>query len=522
MASRTSDISPVQARSQGYDGGVNIREAVSQLAPNELRKAENGVLDERGGFTKRLGSINNGTFGAGTDRVLSCYTYYRGASAPQVLIHTSGGKVYYTTDAATNPITWIQIATGLSTTAPMSWETFNSKCYFSNGVDAYASWDGTTYATYASAPKGKFVRLWKDTMFISGVTGLVDRVYESAPGDPETWPVAGWVDIAHGDGDTVTALGSDGLVLAVFKKNRGFTIYDPVTLANRVVDFEKGAESHFGVLQFEGDIYYLSRRGVAKFDSSGPGRFVSQKLDPLFTQEVLNLNALSSAWAYTYGNTIGWALPEVGSTIPTVQIEYYPRLGPISQFGTIGIGPWAFMRMLASTFTRVRVGVTEYLYGGHPTANKFMYLNAPVGTDDGATFTALMETGAYDFGAPTRTKYIRRIRVLGRGNLTAQLVRNYETAVYKTKQFALSYTADLWAITDHWGVGNWGPDANFKEAIWNSDAYGRYFQIRFSDTSTLINHKVIEVGSKELAITTGEWSVYLITLEGDVLGVRDT
>src|SRR5580765_7030254 len=96
MATRASDIQPIQARSQGYDGGVNIRESISQLAPNELRKGENGILDERGGFSKRLGCISHGLFGVSTDRIISAYTFYRGTLLPQVLIHTSGGKVYYT------------------------------------------------------------------------------------------------------------------------------------------------------------------------------------------------------------------------------------------------------------------------------------------------------------------------------------------------------------------------------------------------------------------------------------------
>lgn len=518
---RTSELAPVEARTLGFEGGVNLRDTVAQLAGNELRKGENGVLDEKGGFSKRLGCVSNGTFGVGADRILSMYTYYRGTSAPQVLIHTSGGKVYTTVDPTLGTVVWTQLVTGLSTTAPMSFETFNGKVYMSNGVDTYASWDGTTYTTYPSAPKGKYLRLWKDTMWMSGIPTLVDRVYSSAAGDAETWPVANWVDIAKGDGDQVTGLGSDGLVLAVFKRVRGMTIYDPTTFANRVVDFEKGCESHFSILQFEGDIYYVSRRGIAKFDQSGPGRIISGKIDPLFDPAVINLSALASSYAYSYGNVIGWALPEIGSTVPTIQVEYYPRLGPISQFGTVGIGPFMFQRIPASTFTRYRSGTVEYLFGGHATSNKFLQIFAPVGTDDGATFTAIMETGAYDFGTPTRTKYIRRARVLGRGAVTLQLIRNFQTAAYKTNALSMLGVTDLWTMADLWGVGTWGPSSVIREALVNPDAYGRFFQLRFTDSSVNVAAKLIEVGSHEFSITAGEWAVYMVTLEGSVLGVRD-
>jgi hypothetical protein len=523
-SSRASLDQPIQAQSRGFDGGVNIRESISQLAPNELRTSENGVLDERGGWSKRLGCKSNGTFDTGTDRILSMYTFYRGTvAAPQVIIHTTAGKMYYTNDPTAATVTWTAITTGLSTTAPMSYETFNGKCYFGNGVDSYASWSGTAYTTFPTAPKGKYLRLWKDTMWMSGITGLDDRVYSSAAGDAETWPVASWVDIAHGDGDTVNALGTDGLVLIVGKTKRTMTIYDPVTFANRVVDYEKGIESHFSVIQFEGHIYYLTRRGIAEFDQSGPARIISGKIDPLFDPSVLNLSALNRVTSYTFNNQIGWALPELGSDLPSVQIEYYPRLGPISQFGTVGIGPWAFQRMPAGVFTRYRSGVLEFLFGAHSTANKFLQLFAPVGTDDGAVFTAMLETSAYDFGIPTRTKYIRRIRFLGRGVVTAIGLRNYQSANYRTKSLDMAGGGgvDLWSTGDVWGTGTWGPQSLYQEAIWNIDAYGRSFQIRLSDSSPNTSRRLVEVGSKEYTLTAGGWAIYMINLEGSLLGVRD-
>jgi hypothetical protein len=244
------------------------------------------------------------------------------------------------------------------------------------------------------------------------------------------------------------------------------------------------------------------------------------KLDPLFTMAILNLSALQGVYAYVYQNQVGWALPEVGSTVATVQIEYYPRLAPITQFGSRLIGPWVFHRMPAGIFTRVRSGTTEYLYGAHTAANKFLYMFAPVGTDDGVTFAANMETAPLDFGIPQRTKYIRRIRFLGRGKFTVQLRREFQTAIYKTDPIDMTQTADLWSTGDSWGVGTWGPDSLLKEAIWNSDAYGRRFQIKFSDTFTDYGHKIIEVGSHEAAINAGEWAVYLAVIEGDVLGLR--
>lgn len=516
-----TDQQEVIAETHGYAGGVNMRDAINQLAPDQARRMENGVLNERGAFSKRLGCQSQGTFGASGDRILSQYVFYRAGSTPQLLIHTSGGALYYTNDPTANPITWTLIASSLSTTAPFSFETFNSKAYFSNGVDSYASWDGSTYATYASAPKGAYLRLWKDTMWVSGIVGLPDRVYSSAAGDAQTFPVSNWIDIAKGDGDSVTALGTDGLMLIVFKLRRHVVIYDPVTFANRVVDFEKGCESHFSVMQFEGSVYFLSRRGVCRYVGDSPADIISGVIDPLFDPTVLNLAALSKAYAYTVDNRIGWALPEAGFTRATVQLEYYPRLAGVTPYGNRGTGPFNFHRMPATTFSRWRSGANEYLYGGHSTANKFLRLYAPVGTDDGSAFTALLETSAYDFNAPDRTKYVRRLRVLGRGRFTVQMKRDFQSAVYKTFPLDLSSNSDLWG-DENWGAGTWGPAALFQEDRVNTDAYGRYITLQFSDAETGLGARLIEVGSQEYRLNDGEWGLYGVQMEAAMLGVRDT
>lgn len=520
MSPQVADLRELRVKTQGFAGGVNIRDAVDQLGPDELVKCENARLDQRGGLAKRTGSQSNGTFGIGADRGLSSYTYYRPGTNPQVLLHTSAGKLYYTNDPSANPIVWTQITAGLSTTVPCSFETFTSKVFFCEGT-TYASWDGTTYVTYPSAPQGRFLRLWKDTMWMSGIASLPDRVYSSAAGDATSWPAGSWVDILKGDGDSVTALASDGLFLIVAKQRRIQVIYDPALFSNRTADFEKGAESHFGWVHMEDKLYFLSRLGICWWQGDTSARLISYKLDPLFRPEILNLGALSSAYAYQIGGICGWALPEAGNTIPTLVIEYYPRLGPIYQIsGNIGPGPWVMHRIPASTFCTVRSGSTEYLYGSHNGANKFLWLFAPVGTDDGALFTTTVQTGFYDLGEPIYTKYLRRIKAVGRGKFNLQLKRNFANALYVTKLIDFTQATDNWN-SGNWGGGaTWGPDANVKEDLINLDAYGRSFALVISDAETTTGNLLLSVGSKDYSLVLGEWSFYEATFDGALLGLR--
>ena len=286
-----ADLKEITFATQGWQGGINIRDSLAQIQPNELRRAENVTYDAAGGVSKRPGTTTIGTFGGISDVALSCYTFYRGTSSPQVLVHTTSGSLLYTNDITTSPPVWATVASGLSTTQPCSFETQNSKCYFAEGTKL-GQWDGVGYTPIASAPAGiTFLRVWKDTMWAAGLANP-DRVYSSSAGDPTAWPAANWVDILHGDGDYISSLASDGLYLIVAKHRRIQVITDPAQFSNRTADWEKGAESHFGWLHLEDKLYFLSRLGVCWWQGDSSARLISFKLDPLFDPNILNFNRL--------------------------------------------------------------------------------------------------------------------------------------------------------------------------------------------------------------------------------------
>jgi hypothetical protein len=516
--SPATDVKEFEVKVTNFSGGINALDSPSGLPPEDIKRGENVFLDERGSGGKRLGCESHGTIGVGADRIISLHTFYRAGAQPQVLAHTSAGKLYYTNDPAANPTVWTQItgATGLSTSVPMSFETFNSKVYMCDGVSAYASWDGTTYVTFPTQPKGRYLRVWKDTMFLSGITGTPDRVYESDAGNAENFGVSSWVDIAHGDGDAVTALATDGIYMIVSKRQTIFVIYDPVSLANRLADANKGSESHFSWVHFDGDLYFLTRNGICRWRTDSPSVPLSFKLDPIFRMEIINLNGLLNAYGYAWGNRVGWAIPEVGQTYPTFQIEYFPRLA-----GKSGVGPFMFQRMPASVFTRVRFSNYERLYAGHNAANKFLQAYATVGTDDGQVYAGLIETGMMDLGVPARTKYIRRLRFLGRGKFDVQILRNFETSAHESHTIDLASGQDTWNLGEKWNEGDWGPDSWVKEKLVNTDLYGRYFAFRFTEAETNMGTRVTSVGNKDYSTSAGEWAIYGIIVEGEVLGIRE-
>lgn len=520
-SSQVADLKELTIKTQGFQGGINLRDAADQLQPNELRKAENVVYDAAGGFAKRPGSRGMGTIGIAAERIISMYTFYRGTSNPQVLAHTNQGKMYYTNDVTANPTVWTQITAGLSTTVPACFETENSKCYFAEGT-VMGSWDGAAYTTVVAAPAGiYFLRVWKDTMWGATLTNP-DRVYSSSAGDPTTWPAANFVDILHGDGDKVACIASDGLFLIVFKIHRAQVVYDPALFSNRTADFEKGCESHFSVVHMEDKLYYLSRLGVCWWQGDSSSRLISYKIDPLFNPDILDLSKLSSVQTYQRNDRCGWILPEVvaGGGTTYVIIEYYPRLGPIYQIsGNIGPGPWSMHRIDVSCFTTVRQGGVENIYAGARSSNKMWWVFSPDGTDDGAVVNSTVESAPLDFGNPVLTKYFRRVTLLGRGKFNLQFKRNYQNQVYNTYTVDLSTGQTVWN-SGNWNVGAWGPDSNVKRKVQGVDLYGVAFSICITDSEITTGTQLFPVGSVDHSLVQGEWAIYQLAFDGFMLGLR--
>lgn len=493
----------------GLSGGVNQRDPVHLLEPDQCIKMENVILNTQGGAAKRLGCEYIEDFSA-SGSALSAGVLYPATGTPQFVVHTTVGEIVYSDDFGA---TWAVIDDAMSTSAPFSFEEYNHKLYMSNGVDDYRSWDGTTQVTYPAAPKGKYLRAHKDSMWVSGVTAYPDRVYKSVAADPETYNAADWVDILHGNGDVITALASDGNFLIVFKRKSISPIYDPVTFENRVVDPEKGCEGHFSCVLYNGQVFFLSRRGICVFYSDQPSTYLSGNISPTFNTEVLNYNALATAWAYAYDDRIGWCLPELASSVPTFQVEFYPHMEK---------KPWNFHRMPVNLLIPMRYQDDYFLYG--PKKGSYKWYKAfasATGTDDSVAFSTKIQTGWFDLGEPGKTKYIRRLRVLGRGKFWVILKVDFKVATVWSSYLNLSEAGDIWEVTDDWDITEtWGLGEMYSEPELHPDVYARYISVCYQDSETGTDSEAIYVGNIRTLTSVGEWAVHSIAVEPVLLGVR--
>jgi len=239
----------------------------------EGRISKNVNLDEIGTLKKDKGYspfLDQPT----VDTVLSLYPFYKiGATTTRYLLRDSGGKVY---QANIGGGTWDAItgATGLSTTVAPIWVTYKNLALRWNGTDTPKKWDGTTFGNIGgSPPNGTIGALYKDRVYVTGVSPNYSTVYFSAVGDPENWPAFNNFDVNNNDGDRNMALVPLFDSLMIFKE---FSIWEyqvdqknnPLTV--RYTTLDVGTTSKRSIVNIGGIVYFFNRKGIYQFASRYP------------------------------------------------------------------------------------------------------------------------------------------------------------------------------------------------------------------------------------------------------------
>jgi len=409
--------------------GVNLAVGIDKLQPHEALNLRGFEFDEYATMGVPRAPKSLGTIVAG-QKILSAHMFQRASGATQLIIHLDDGSLRYSTDFLTTSgsATWTTIATGLSTTLPFHYITWLSAVWMGNGTNDFRKWDGTTQTTYPTAPKGAFLALWRDTLWMSGDTTNADRVYQCAPGDPTVWPALNFVDIEKGAGRGITGLTSVESSLVVCKLLTTHIIFDPVEYTNRTIDRGKGCLSHSSIVSHGGSVYFVSHLGVCRFLGDGPSELVSDKIAPIFDDlyvfgtslgaQVFDTARETHIWGFSFENFVGWYIP---SNSFSQYIKYFPSLPE---------KPWLFgtPTEVPSANKSVAVSVREpgeyaelYRIGGSPAIIVREYGGA---IDDAIA----CEWGSawFDFDQPTQEKYVDMVQILHRGPLDIRIKRNYD------------------------------------------------------------------------------------------------
>lgn len=253
-----AQVSPIQ---MVLNGGLNYSSTPTNLADNEVRRANNFIYDpSTDSLMTRPGTVcQTAATCDGTNPILAIYPYEHSASET-FLIGVCNGNLYYLSaslegyiisedgekiitesgegvveETATlgGPLNaWTLIGSLTDTTTAPSFLTFNTKLLIADGGSTIKTWDGTTYGTIAGSPKATALAMIKNRVVANHIDEP-DSVYLSSSNDAETAHTTGvtgaWytnggtaVGLKAGFGDnlTVKGFGVYGDDLMVFKKGK--------------------------------------------------------------------------------------------------------------------------------------------------------------------------------------------------------------------------------------------------------------------------------------------------------------
>lgn len=488
-----------------FSGGLNLRDAPTELANNESPDLWNVTLDERGGVQKRLGHAKkNPVAYATTYPPQNEFEWKHGAA-----VFTQCGPDIFKDDTVASMHTF-------STAARCGFVEFASSVYAIHPVDGlYASTDGITWTHVTGSPAGATLAVWQTRMLAGGDPAQPLRLYACAINDPSDWTTGvghGWTnDIREGNDTGIVALsGASGVDISgrpgllVFKKRSCHRVYDADTGAYTTLDPAVGAASANSVVDTLDRTVALSERGIFWTDGNGPMQQVSQKIQPLFDPARIALDQLDLWCAGAKGDRVHFSLPLAGSTHNDLHLEYHPAQG------------WIVAGSDAASCYATYTAGTEKLYGGSPTVAGQVYEMGVGGTDDGAEIACRYQTKWIAPSGGIECSF-RRLRVFGRGVFDLYTKLNFDIGDGDLTPISLPGGALVWD-DGLWDVGEWGP-ANYEDSgdFW-SLGKGTHISFVFKETSgvTASASPLLGVGA---APEVGAFAVYGLNLQFIPIGV---
>ena len=498
----------------GFAGGLNLRDAPTELKPTESPNCWNVTLDERGGVVKRLGYTKWNASAVGNKIQDSYYSQLTGLL---FWYSPADGKLY--SDPGTGVLTLRHTFTSGSRVSLVD---FAGKVYTSHPVDGlYESADGVTWAATSKGahttdiPKGSLCAVWQNKLWIAGDPGNITRVWFSAPGDATDWDSGdngGSVDVREKDDSAIVALhGGTGFDfqatpgLLVFKRDSMYRINDSDTGSYQTVDSNVGAASKNAIVDLFGEAIFVSRRGIYMTKKVTAAVAACEQLLPLWDPDSSDDTSMSNWCAGYNGDRVYFSIQRIGASSNDLAITFAPLYG------------WATTGSNAMSCYQTRTGTqSEILIGSSPSVAGQLYKLNDGGSDDGTDIQSWFETRWYQVTNGHEAR-MNLARFLMRGqDLTITVFKNFEES--GVEETLSSSNADfLWNGTT-WGGGQWNGVSIEDYISFFPRNVGRAFKIRIDETSSL-TYTTPDLLDSGASLVVGGWALYGIETQYATLGL---
>lgn len=402
--------------------GMNDRYPSHLLPKGVYQYADNAIFDTNR-ILKRSGSAIVGT-SLGAFSILGNSAFEPSGGTKRIIAcrdGTSNSQLYESTGGAFSAIG----SANLSAALQMNFVQASGYVFGFNGTDV-VDYDGTTVTkNRAGVPKGKFGVWFHNYLFVAGVSGLVNRVYWSALGNPISFGGSDYVDINANDGDEITGFGILNDELIVFKKFSIWSIsgwsgatFAATTQAGQNTQSKVngyGTVSHQSIVAADRDLYYLSFvGGIPHFRSLVQTVFAKAvddgvvSFDIQATMDGLNKTQLTRCAGVYDGKYIRWAVPDGSSTTNNLELVIEPTRTLQSSSTTYR----SWVRWSGRTPSQYMISTISgraKIYFGDATTGGYMFVeDSSVFSDNGVAITMDVQTRdiMFDYSRKSKYKYI--------------------------------------------------------------------------------------------------------------------
>lgn len=471
-----------------FDGGLNISADASQLAPNQVRRADNARLTVFGGIVKRGGSQNLHASAIGSGNPVRGGFSWIKDDGTQQLLAVSNARLHYGTYGL--PMTWTQVASPTIASAAVypSFAAFRDASaevvYIADG-GKLLKWDGATLARSSTTPSVS--RIWVYNQRLYGVAGSDAILYASGLNDGDDLGVTSGEGVAapirtFGESSLVNgvAVGAANVLahLGGLSRWQGVTQADVNIQAGTLgISPDVGSIVPGSLVATETQAFFLSDRGFYATDGYNVRR-ISQTLDPdilaLFT-----LSANLTAVHHRFNREVLWYLPDTGFYAYNYSLDAWTGPWNAGYISPITTSAWKAIDSDRTPIVLVG-GATGFVKQmDYPGIRKDNVLSAGTG---GTTITEVVQLRRMFFGNFASDKALRFLYPLVNLNGADNAAVAWATSTSSDQETLQQTSGGVWGEGE-WGVGEWGAGDAQSDRV-QASGRGPYVDVTFIDSST--------------------------------------
>lgn len=280
-----------------FVGGLNTKWSKNVLLDNQCSDVDNLLFDKKLGLIKRDGYKLKATINSAGNYINGIE--YNKSSGDKFYIQQKGSSLYKSIDLET----WESFETGLNTTYDCRFAVYQEDLWRVNGNNMVASYNATTLTTYSFIPKGRFIAIYNESIFIGNTIDEKSALYFSdvvaGPKSSTAWKSTYAFYVNRNSGDEITGLYVWQGILWIFTKNSiwglsGYSI-DDYTLRKYTDEF--GCIDDRTIQVKDNSLLFLSSKGLIRFNGS-MSEIISEMIEP----SINDLSAISKVdrrWTQT-------------------------------------------------------------------------------------------------------------------------------------------------------------------------------------------------------------------------------